>query len=44
MVWRHAAVVAQIAGYVVTGLTVGMAPYSAELTRWAFGVFQHAEQ
>jgi hypothetical protein len=40
VIWRHAAVVAQVGGYVFTGLCVGMAPYSVELTRWAVGVFQ----
>ena len=41
--WRNAALVAQIAGYVATGLSIGMAPYSVELTRWALGVFVRAD-
>jgi hypothetical protein len=44
VIWRHAAVVASVACYVFTGVCVGMVPYSVELTRWAFGVFQSAEQ
>jgi len=43
LMWRNAALVAQIAGYVATGLSIGMAPYSVELTRWALGVFVRAD-
>ncbi len=35
--WRQTTVLAQLAGFIVTGLTIGMAPYSAELTRGALG-------
>ena len=31
---RQTALVAQLAGYIVTGLSIGMAPCSAELARW----------
>ena len=35
--WRQTTALAQLAGFIVTGFTIGMAPCSAELTRGALG-------
>jgi hypothetical protein len=35
--WRQTTVMAQLAGFIVTGYTIGMTQCSAELTRGALG-------
>ena len=41
ILWRQTTLLAQMAGFIVTGLSTGMASYSAELTRWALATLLH---
>jgi len=38
---RQTALLAQLAGFIVTGLSIGMAPCSAELARWSLAMLLH---